>query len=117
MGVAALGGCVLLLYLVYSAPHGQDRPSGQITCAPLIGEAPPQRWSGNGDLMPGQWVTDDGTTANGDSDLRQVMLICEQRRSTRLVQMVLVAVPTAAFLGAWISTSRPRDGERNSVPR
>lgn len=117
MGVAALGGCVLLLYLAYSAPHGQDRPSGQITCTPLIGEAPPERWRGNVDLRPGQWVTDDGTTIDNETDLQQVVLICEQRRSTRLVQMVLVAVPTAAFLGAWISTSRPREEERNSGAR
>lgn len=109
MGVAALGGCVLLLYLVYSAPHGQDRPTGQITCAPLIGEAPAPQWHSYDDLLSDQWVTDDGTTADGDTDVRQVMLICERRRSIRLVQTVLVAVPTAAFLGAWISAGRPRD--------
>jgi hypothetical protein len=99
---AALLGCCVLAVLVFVAPHGQDRPRGEIVCAPLIGQSPSRSYISPADDHPDKWESEESTEPY---DLDQARIICELRRSTRLAWAVLVAVPTTALLGAWVSTA------------
>ncbi|MFE1471722.1 hypothetical protein [Nocardiopsis dassonvillei] len=75
---------------------------------PLIGQAPAREYVSYDDTRPDHRELNEGVTHHPD-DLERPTLVREQRRTARLAWVVLVAVPTSALLGAWVSTVARRD--------
>lgn len=101
--IAAVAGCCALVFLVFLAPHGQVSGRGQIMCAPLIGQAPAREYVNSLDTRPDRRELNEGV-ARQPEDMEESTVVCEQRRTARLAWAVLIAVPTSALLGVWVST-------------
>ncbi|OOC52415.1 hypothetical protein NOSIN_00020 [Nocardiopsis sinuspersici] len=105
MRCALAFGYLIITVLVLLPPHGLYRPGGEIVCAPLLGgEAPSLRLSYHGDQWTDVWEPLEGwEDYDHDVEQLQITAICDQRRSVRLTWLVLIAIPTSALTGAWVS--------------
>ncbi|WP_306367964.1 hypothetical protein [Nocardiopsis sp. CC223A] len=109
VGGALVGSCVMA-FLLLAPPPGQDRDGGRIVCAPLLGAAPSAQFTSEGDTQPDAWVNAHGRADHG-YDRFELVVLCEQRRSARLVWTVLAAVPTTVLWALWGTTTiRARTG-------
>lgn len=96
--LGAVVGCLVVVALLWTSPHGQDRGDrAEVVCRPVIGDGP--LWVGDE-----VWVDAlEGTDRYHEPV--EPFAVCEHRRSARLALAVVAAVPTTALLGAWTAVT------------
>ncbi|WP_156184848.1 hypothetical protein [Allosalinactinospora lopnorensis] len=107
--LVAVAGCVIVLALLVVPPYGKTVGStGRTTkCASVLGAGPSYKYPGN--LEDTWWdysVDESGQRREAElwhPDQQNAVNACDARRTRHLALALIVAVPTAACLGAWIT--------------